>query len=456
MAFKTFRFKLIIRILLLAATLFALIWLWLETEYYVSIALLLILAIFQTAGIISFLEKTNQLLTRFLDAIQYSDFTGTFTDQGLKSNFGDLNRAFSQVLEKFRKERSEKEETLRYLEMVVQHIGTGLICFDSAGNVVLINRAAKRLFPQVRIRTVGSFKKISEPFAETLMSMGDESRSLQRIETGKQHLQLALHSTEFRIHGDMYKLVSFQNIQHELEDKELESWQNITKVLAHEIMNSITPIASLSATVHSLIQSKAINNGDFSSIETETLNDIDEALQTINNRCHGLMRFVNSYRDFTQIPEPNTESLDVAGLLGRVLQLMKGEFEKRRIISETTIEPPGLQLFADPQLIEQVIINITKNALQVLEGTEGARVRYIAGMNTSGRVEIRIEDNGPGMKREVLNQIFIPFYTTPAGKQAGKGSGIGLSLSRQIMRNHGGSLHAESEPGKGTVFTLRF
>lgn len=456
MAFKTFRLKLIVRVLLLAATLFAMIWLWLETEYYVSIALLFILAFFQTAGIISFLEKTNLLLTRFLDAIRYSDFTGTFTDQGLKSNFGDLNRAFSQVLEKFRQERSEKEETLRYLEMVVQHIGTGMICFDSSGTVVLINRSAKRLFPQAQIRTVGSFKKISEPFAETLLSMGDESRSLQRVETGKQLLQLALHSTEFRMHGDMYKLVSFQNIQHELEEKELESWQNITKVLAHEIMNSITPIASLSATVHSLIQAKSVHEGDRSSIETETLNDIDEALQTINNRCHGLMRFVNSYRDFTQIPEPNAESIDVSGLLARVLQLMKGEFEKRKIHSETSTEPQGLQLFADPQLVEQVIINITKNALQVLEAVEDARIRYRARMNSAGRIEISIEDNGPGMKKEVLNQIFIPFYTTPTGKQAGRGSGIGLSLSRQIMRNHGGSLHAKSEPGKGTVFTMRF
>ena len=221
-------------------------------------------------------------------------------------------------------------------------------------------------------------------------------------------------------------------------------------------MNSITPIASLSATVHSLIQSQAVHEGNRSSIDRETLQDIDDALQTINNRCNGLMRFVNSYRDFTQIPEPDAESFEAERLIARVLQLMKGEFEKRGVESETITEPPGLQLYADPQLIEQVIINITKNALQVLEGSDGALIRYTAQINSAGRVEIRIEDNGPGMEKEILNRIFIPFYTTPSGNQSVHGSGIGLSLSRQIMRNHGGSLHAESEPGKGTVFTMRF
>ena len=456
MTFKTFRLKLTIRVFLLALTLAALAYLWLETEFYVSIILLAVMAVLQVITLIRFLEKTNRLLTRFLDSIRYSDFTGNFSDSGLESNFGELNRAFSDVLEKFREERSKKEETLRYLEMVVQHIGTGLICFNATGEVVLLNRAAKKLFPDIQIRTVQSFKKVSESLAGALAALGDDGRALQRVETGTDVLELALHSTEFRIRGEIYKLVSLQNIQSELEEKELESWQNITKVLAHEIMNSITPIASLSATVHSLIQAGAVQEGSRSSIDTETLQDIDDALQTINNRCNGLMRFVNSYRDFTQIPEPDAESFEVAGLLSRVLQLMKGEFEYRRVKNETLIEPPGLRLLADPQLIEQVIINITKNALQVLEGREDARVRYNARINNTGKVEIRIEDNGPGMKREVLNRIFIPFYTTPAGNHPTHGSGIGLSLSRQIMRNHGGSLHADSEPGKGTVFTMRF
>jgi nitrogen fixation/metabolism regulation signal transduction histidine kinase len=456
MIFKTFRFKLILRVTLLVLSLTALLYLWLETEFYVSIFLLFVLAVIQVVSLIRFLEKTNRLLTRFLDAIRYSDFTGNFSDNGLKSNFGELNQAFSDVLEKFREERSEKEETLRYLEMVVEHIGTGLVCFNSAGEVVLVNRSAKKLFPDIQIRNIHSFNKISGSFAGTLAVLGDDGRSLQRVETATDVLELALHSTEFRLKGGMYKLVSFQNIQSELEEKELESWQNITKVLAHEIMNSITPIASLSATVHSLIQSKAVQEGSRSTIDSETLQDIDDALQTINNRCNGLMRFVNSYRDFTQIPKPDIESLEVAGLISRVLQLMKGEFERRNVAKEIFIEPADLKLLADPQLIEQVIINITKNALQALEGRENARIRFSARINNTGRIEIRIEDNGPGMKREVLNRIFIPFYTTPAGIQPAQGSGIGLSLSRQIMRNHGGSLLAESEPGEGTVFTMRF
>lgn len=416
---------------------------------------LVILTVLQIVFLIQFLERTNVLLTRFLESIRYSDFTGTFQNHGLGSNFKELNEAFANVIEKFKEERSKKEESLRYLETVVQHIGIGLICINSDGEIILINRAAKRLFGVSNLRTLQSFKKVSKTLTDSIINLEGGNRTLERISVNDETLDLAIEATEFRMRGESFKLVSFQNIQTELEEKEMESWQNITQVLAHEIMNSITPIASLSGTIHMLVQQKAKEDNNHILLDRETASDVNDALNTINKRSHGLMRFVNSYRDFTQIPTPDYEYFSVGELLHRIEHLMKAEFEKRGVTHNITVQSDTLELLADPQLIEQILINLTKNALRALRSVDDPTLTYKAGISMDGRVYIDIIDNGPGIKKEDQEKIFIPFYST-AGNDPDKGTGIGLSLSRQIMRIHGGVLQVKSEPGKETVFTLKF
>lgn len=440
---------------LLTVTLFLLLYLILETEYYISMGFMVILTVLQIVFLIQFLERTNVLLTRFLESIRYSDFTGTFQNHGLGSNFKELNEAFANVIEKFKEERSKKEESLRYLETVVQHIGIGLICINSEGEIILINRAAKRLFGISNLRTIESFKKVSETLTDAIIELEGGNRTLERISVNDETLDLAIEATEFRMRGEAFKLVSFQNIQTELEEKEMESWQNITQVLAHEIMNSITPIASLSGTIHMLVQQRAKEENDHILLDRETAGDVNEALNTINKRSHGLMRFVNSYRDFTQIPTPDYEYFSVGELLHRIEHLMKAEFDKRGVTHNITVQSDTLELRADPQLIEQILINLTKNALRALRHIEEPKLTYKAGISMDGRVYIDIIDNGPGIKKGDQEKIFIPFYST-AGNDPDKGTGIGLSLSRQIMRIHGGALQVKSEPGKETVFTLKF
>ena len=452
---KRFRLGITIRVVLLTVTLFLLLYLILETEYYISMGFMVILTVLQIVFLIQFLERTNVLLTRFLESIRYSDFTGTFQNHGLGSNFKELNEAFANVIEKFKEERSKKEESLRYLETVVQHIGIGLICINSSGEIILINRAAKRLFGVSNLRTIQSFKKISEPLTDAIIELEGGHRTLERISVNDETLDLAIDATEFRMRGETFKLVSFQNIQTELEEKEMESWQNITQVLAHEIMNSITPIASLSGTIHMLVQERAKEENNHILLDRETAGDVNEALNTINKRSHGLMRFVNSYRDFTQIPTPDNEYFSVKELLHRIEHVMKAECEKQGVTVKTNIQSDTLELQADPQLIEQILINLTKNALRALRNVDDPKLTYKAGINMDGRVHIDIIDNGPGIKKEDQEKIFIPFYST-AGNDPDKGTGIGLSLSRQIMRIHGGALQVKSEPGKETVFTLKF
>lgn len=452
---KNFRFGIIIRILLLAATMFLLIYLVLETQFYVSMTILGLVIVGQIVALIKYLERTNELLTRFLEAIRYSDFTGSFKNHGLGSNFDELNEAFTEVIERFKKERAEKEESIRYLETVVQHIGIGLICFNTKGEVVLLNTAAKRLFKIATLRKMKSLKEISNSLYKTVQKLKGENRHLIRVTIQNDTLQLAMYASEFRMRDESYKLVSFQNIHTELEEKEMDAWQNLTQVLAHEIMNSVTPISSLSSTVKMLLDEHSVERRTHMELDSEVVSDVKEALSTISNRSEGLMRFVNSYRNFTQIPEPNFEPVSVKEALNRTASLMKTEAAGEGIEIFIKADPENLEMTADPHLVEQALINLVKNAIRILSNQENGKIWLKGGIDEAGKAIIQIRDNGPGIKKEMSKKIFIPFYTV-GGNGKNKGSGIGLSLSRQIMRMHNGTLTVNSEPGAGTVFTMRF
>jgi signal transduction histidine kinase len=452
---KNFRFGVILRVCLLAATLTAWLYLTIETDYYITISLLLAIIILQIIRLINYVEQTNKKLTRFLDSIRYSDFSRSFSDQGLGGSFRELNKSFSEVINKFKEERAEKHQNYRYLQTVVQHIGIGLISFNQNGKVELINTAAKRLFDVPTLRNIRALQEISDTLFEAVTNLKGGNRTLVRVPMGTQTMQLAISATEFRMKDDIYKLVSFQNIHSELEEKEMEAWQNLTQVLAHEIMNSITPIASLSDTVYQLLKQNATSANGKYRIDEESLTDVEEALETINNRSHGLMQFVNSYRDFTQIPEPDFEVFSVKKLLKRAKNLNRGEAETQGVDVAIDVKPASLEVTADPHLIEQVLINLMKNAFRALEETEDGRIGLESEINDSGRVVIRVRDNGPGIKAENYQKIFIPFYSTSQPTKR-EGSGIGLSLSRQIMRKHRGTLTVTSDDESGTVFTLQF
>lgn len=452
---KNFRVGVLLRILLLIGTIALWLYLIFQTEYYVTITLLSATIIFQSVWLIQYVEQTNKKLTRFLNSIRYSDFSRSFKKHEVGSSFDELNQAFSGVIEEFKKERAEKHESYQYLQTVVQHIGIGLISFNHSGKTELINTAAKRLFNIPTLLHIEELKNINDSLYKAVTELKGGNRTLVRISRENEAMQLAIYATEFRMHEEHYKLVSFQNIHTELEEKEMEAWQNLTQVLAHEMMNSITPIASLSDTVHMLLNRNVTPENGIYTIAEESLKDVKEALETIKNRSKGLMQFVNSYRDFTQIPEPNYEVFNIQHILQRVKNLNKGESESQDVEITVNVDPATLEVTADPHLIEQVLINLTKNAFRALEEVENARIQLVGRLNEEGRVIIQVKDNGPGIKPENQHKIFIPFYTTDRPTSRG-GSGIGLSLSRQILRKHRGTLKVESDIKSGTVFTLLF
>ena len=453
MGFKNYRIVIIVRTLALTATLLLLVWLYLNSTYYLTQVLFFGLAVVQVYGLIRYLDRTNRELTRFLEAIKYADFSQSFNYRQLGGTFEKLGRAFSNVIDDFREQRSKTEEQHRYLQTVVQHIGIGLISFNQDGEVELMNTAAKRIIDLPVLRNIAALKEPYPELYETLATLKSGNRSLVKLSNNGMVMQVAVSATLFKMRGQQFKLVSLQNISAELEEKEMEAWENITRVLTHEIMNSITPISSLSDTVRSLLEGEATEENGKARLTASTLDDVQSALETIHRRSRGLMQFVQSYRDFTRVPEPEYEQIRVEDLLKRVKNLMKGETSAQNVEIVTRVDPESLEISADPQLTEQVLINLIKNALRATKDTAQPKIT-LKGVQRNNHTCIDVIDNGKGITEEAKGKIFIPFYSTQQSKNR-KGSGIGLSLSRQIMRQHNGSLTVDAVDGK-TRFTLRF
>ncbi|HUU26482.1 MAG TPA: ATP-binding protein [archaeon] len=449
MGYRNFRIVCIIRVLLICATAGLLFYLIMKTSHYATICIVGILAVYQIYAMIQHVERTNRELARFLEAVRYGDFSRSFTGAGLGSSFDQLRHNFNEVFDAFRQARAEKEEQYRYLQTVVQHVGVGLICYQPDGEVELVNNAALRLMKMKELRNISKLEAFSKDLVDSLFRLKAGEKALVRVEDDGERLQLVISATELRMRGKIFILASVQNIQSELEEKEMEAWQNLVRVLTHEIMNSITPISSLASTANDLLNSTGSPSAQ--KFETETIRDIREAVQTIRKRSLGLLHFVETYRKITRIPKPKFRIFPVSELFSHVQQLMRLDLEKRAIDFHLSVEPETLELTADFELIEQVLINLILNSTQALEGRAGARIDLAARLDTISRPLIQVRDNGPGILEEVQEKIFIPFFTTRQD-----GSGIGLSLSRQIMRLHRGTIRVQSKPNLETVFTLRF
>ncbi len=443
MVFKHFRFQMIIRLGLLTGTIVLALSLGMASNLFATTILLAIGVLVQIWLLFRFVDRTNHDLSRFLRAIRYEDFTQTFPTKSGDS-FAELNQAFTEVITHFKKTRTEKEEHYHYLQTVVQHVGIGLLSYDQNGEIDLYNGAAKRMLRYPNPRSIRAFEYFSPEFVSVLSSIKTGERRLVKTTHQDDILHISIHATEMKLRDRHVMLVSLQNIQSELEEKEMEAWHSLIRVLTHEMMNSVTPISSLAATSKTLIS-------DTESIAKEDLGDIRNALETIQRRSEGLLHFVETYRQLTRIPKPDYQIVGIESLFDNVCRLMETELEGRSIQLLRSVEPESLEVTADGDLIEQVLINLILNARDALSDSAEGVIVLQAQLDERGRVLMRVSDNGPGIEPGVIANIFIPFFTTKK-----TGSGIGLSLSKQIMRLHHGSLSVQSEPGSMTSFTLRF
>jgi signal transduction histidine kinase len=315
----------------------------------------------------------------------------------------------------------------------------------------MINKAAKKLFQIHSLKNINGLQQLSPELVNTLLHINPGENALVKVQDQDDILQLAIHSTEFKIKDKLIILSTINNIQNVLEEQETEAWQKLIRVLTHEIMNSITPIASLSSTLEIMLKGITENGNVKEELDINTVMEILQALQTINKRSTGLLHFVNTYRNLTRIPKPNFRIFPVSELFKNIYLLMEEELTASKINFLTKIEPENLMVSADDQLIEQVVINLIRNSIHALENRDNPTIELKAFYNKRGRVTMQVTDNGTGILPEVLDKIFIPFFTT---KQSG--SGIGLSLSRQILRLHNGTISAYSLPEKETIFTMTF
>ena len=450
MVFNRFRVAIITRITLVLLSGFILILLLYQSLPFTT-GLFIFLVVWQLIELIRYVERTNRKLISFLESINYNDFTVTFSDNNPGESFLALNNAFNNVMSEFRKSRVEKEEHFNYLQTIVQHISIGIIVFLPSGKVVLTNAALFKLIGLTSLRNLHELNHVNKDLPDSLQKLKGGEKTLVKLFLDDKVTQLSVFATEFKMHNETYTLVSIQDISSELEEKEIESWQKLIRVLTHEIMNSITPISSLAQTVREIMLDENHEHMVLRPLEQDDVDSIGNALNTIQRRSQGLLNFVELYRNLTRIPRPNFRYVSVKEVVLRVRQLMLPRFEKDNIRFHLLIDPEQLMLTIDPDLIEQVIINLLLNACDAVKDNEQSWIKLEAISNNNGRVTIEIKDNGSGITPDLLDKIFMPFFTSKRD-----GSGIGLSLSRQIMHLHKGTISVKSHPGKGATFTLIF
>lgn len=447
---KKFRFQILLRIILLVFLIFLFSFLIFYTQLYATIFIVGLSIIYLTYSIFRFTEKTNQELSRFFDAVKYSDFSQSFSKKGWGSAFDDLHSAFSEVIQKFQETRSEKEEHYRYLQNVVQHVGIGLIAYNPDGEVELINNAAKRLLGVNQLRNIQVLSRRNPGLVQTLFQLKAGDKTLVKFQDKDELLHLIIYATAFKLWGNFVTLISIQNIQSELEEKEMEAWQKLIRVMTHEIMNSITPIASLASTINGMLGNEGLESQQ-AIPDMDTVEDVKSAVKTIQRRSEGLLKFVESYRSLARLPKPDFQIFAIRDLFKRIEQLLQPKFDEKNIEFKASVYPPPLELTADPELIEQALINLLLNAMHAASNKNPGQIELNAYLNERSRVRIQVVDNGAGIPEEIQEKIFIPFFSTDKN-----GSGIGLSLCRQIMRLHQGSISVYSRPGEKTTFILRF
>lgn len=451
MVFKSFRLNVIIRVILLIASVLLLVYLFYNTRYTVSAVILGLLVLYQIFTLIMYVEQTNRKLTGFLQSIRHADFSTSFTEQGLGKSFEELNNSFNEVISEFKKYRSEREEHLNYLLTVIQHVSIGMIAYTNDGKVDQYNKAVSDLFKIKHIKNITDLKKVKEDLPEQLLKMKAGSKMLVKVFVDDELLQLSINATQFKMRGEEFTLISLQNIHNELEEKEIESWQKLIRVLTHEIMNSITPISSLAGTVRGMLLDETNEElVKLNELDDDDVESVQSALNTIEKRSQGLLNFVEIYRNLTRIPKPNFRYFKVRQIFENAEQLLMPKIEQLNIDCSYKIMPDELMITADPDLVDQVIINLMLNAIDAVKDNEKPIIRMVAS-EVNNKIKIEIRDNGYGIKPDIMDKIFMPFFTSKT-----HGSGIGLSLSRQIMHLHKGNISVRSKPDEGTIFTLTF
>ncbi len=401
-------------------------------------------------NLISYLNTTNRKIRFFFDSVRNDDSSLSFSIDEKNQSVKEIYKSMNRVNKQIQQLKIENRKQEQYFQILLEHIGAGIITYNDDGHIIHANSSAKRLLSTDVLTHLQQIERIDQKLYQTINSIKPSDRRLIAFRTENGEIQLSLKATSLKTKETELVILSIQDIKNELDEKEIESWMKLIRVLMHEIMNSITPITSLSESLSNIYS----NQGDPVLPDKVTSNTIATTLKGLNaikEQGKGLMSFVESYRKLTRVPEPEKKLFKIADLMNRVQVLYSSLDKSNKIHLSFSLKEPEMEIFADQNLVSQVMINLVKNALEANEDNQDGKILITAGYSSDHRPEICVVDNGPGITEENLDEIFVPFFTTRQN-----GSGIGLSISKQIMRVHGGNLKVRSVPGKETSFCLNF
>jgi nitrogen fixation/metabolism regulation signal transduction histidine kinase len=449
MASNRFQNGVTLRVAGLALTLALLGWMATQTSWYVSTLICAGAALAQITLLIRYATRASQEVARFLDAIAFDDTSASFSGLMRDGSFRDLGASMTRVLEQLRQGREEREEQAHYLQSLLAHVPIALVAVDEDGSVQLLNVAARRLFAEACTH-VSTFARYGQAFATGLESLTPGDGAIIRMERSGHVLPLKASLTEVTLRGRKRRLISLQNIATELSAQELAAWQTVIRVMAHEVMNSLTPITSLASTARDHI-GEAITHLPPDDAARPGLEDAAEALETLARRSEGLLQFVQNHRRLTKRMVAQIQIVPVERVFIRLQRLLADELKTRDITLSLKIDPPTLEIGADVDLLDQALINLVRNAMEALRDTPSGKIALHAAQEAGGRVALSVADNGPGIAADQREKVFVPFFTTKR-----QGSGIGLSLVRQIAAVHNGGVAIGDTTGGGATVTMRF
>jgi two-component system nitrogen regulation sensor histidine kinase NtrY len=447
MIFERYNLRLLIRVLLLfgvlgASSFFLIKGLWL----YLFLSLPVI--IFQMVDFYRFNKKAQDEVQQFVESVHYRDFSRYFDVKQAPLELQPLRKGFNEINTTFKVISREKETQYQYLQKILELVDTGILSYENkSGEIGWMNESLKKMLGIPYLRTIHSLEKRDEVLYQDVLNLKPGENKVVSIVKNRTAFKVLLSATAFQTESRIYKLIAFQNVDEALDENEAKAWQKLLSVMTHEIMNSIAPISSLADTMLNRLQNSVAHIHEDGTV----IEDLELGIDTIKRRSEGLLRFAETYRNLNKITTPNLKSIYVVDLFENLHQLMQPTLEQKNIELEIVLKDPDMKLEADPSLIEQVMINLIVNAIEAVKDRESPRIILSATSTFNNKAIIKVTDNGTGMPLELMDKIFVPFFSTKKN-----GSGIGLSLCKQIMMLHRGNIHVQSVDGGGTVFSLNF
>ncbi|HZF65509.1 MAG TPA: HAMP domain-containing sensor histidine kinase [Chitinophagaceae bacterium] len=441
MLIKNFHWRILSRVAFLFITLMAAC-IFIVQQWYLFVALLSPLVFYQIVDFIRFQKKAHEELNEFVEAIHYRDFSRYFDVKHAPADLQPLRKGFNDINTTFKVISKEKETQYQYLQKILELVDTGILSYQpESGEVVWMNESLKKMLQLPYLKTIHSLAKRDKALFDEIYQLKPGENKIAVAHLEKSSFKVLLSATAFQTDGQKYKLVAFQNVNEALDETESKAWQKLLSVMTHEIMNSVAPISSLAETLKNRLSSNDEN----------TIEDLELGIDTIKRRSEGLLKFAETYRNLNKITTLSLQKIYIREMFLNLRRLMQPTFEQKEIEFEIVLKDPNLQMNADPSLLEQVLINLVVNAIEAVKGKKGAKIVLSAEQIHNQKILLKVADNGQGMPEEVVDKIFIPFFSTKKN-----GSGIGLSLCKQIVLLHRGNIQVQSVESKGTVFSLQF